>query len=269
MENKNKKKQGGCVMIAIALLVGCWLLCSLCSSSVSTFFSVAAVAADPLLLVTGADNGNPPTGTSTGNPTVITCGTGATGPCKGRYGLAIAQGAETIAEHLYGVPDTSADVTMPSRVLTYWNSVCPDGSNCRIDWQQGNIQCVFLITGAFALAGHPLPVAHNAIVFWSDYANEPGFEEILAGGGGMPAVGDIMVFDDSPLGGVGHVAIVVGVTLPSKGDKKHHKAAHTGTIRFAQANSYSNFTQATINLDGSIQLNDWPGYTVVGFIRTV
>ena len=199
-----------------------------------------------------------------GIPIPVPVGTGpitCSGTCKGKYGLALAQDAQIIANHLYGIPDVYYDTGMPSAVLEYWNSVCPDGSYCRIDWQEGNVQCVFLVTGAFALAGHPLPVAHNAIQFWPDYANQPGFEEIPARDGGMPAVGDIMVLDDTPLGGVGHVAIVTGVTLPSK--------AHVGTIQWAQANSFQNFAQATINPDGTVALDGWLGYTVVGYIRTV
>src|SRR2546430_589988 len=68
-------------------------------------------------------------------------------------GHSVAQAAQVIVRHLHGVPDTSYDTGMPRAVTHYWNSVCPNDSGCGIYWKQGNLQCVFLVTGAFALAG--------------------------------------------------------------------------------------------------------------------
>ena len=126
--------------------------------------------------------------------------------------------ALSIAAHLYGNPDTWYDAGMPQPVLQFWASACPSGSGCWVDWQEGSLQCVLLVTGAYALAGSPLPAAGNAIDFWSLYQHRPGWLEVPSATAppsqrGLPMPGDIMVwYDPPPL--VGHVAIVVGVIPP-------------------------------------------------------
>jgi hypothetical protein len=177
-----------------------------------------------------------------------------------QLGHTVAQAARAIAKHLHGVPDTSYDPGMPRAVIHHWNSACPNGSGCRIYWKQGNLQCVFLVTGAFALAGHPLPIARNAIQFWTDYAHRYGYKNIPAAHGNMPRPGDIIVWDNSKIqGGVGHVAIVVNVTHPS--------GQQNGLLEFAQANGPSPIDHATLQPNGTVQT--WSKYTVLGYIRAL
>jgi hypothetical protein len=169
-----------------------------------------------------------------------------------------------IAAHLYGNPDTSYDTSMPQPVLHFWAGACPSGSGCWIDWQEGNLQCVLLVTGAFALAGSPLPVAGNAIDFWSLYQNRPGWLEVPSAIAppsqrGLPMPGDIMVwYDPPPL--VGHVAIVVGVNPPLAG--------HNGSVTFAEANGPGSIVTQTLlpNLSVVTWSNPIP-YSVLGYIR--
>src|SRR5260370_28667684 len=81
--------------------------------------------------------------------------------------------ALSIAAHVYGNPDTRYDAGMPLPVLQFWARACPSGSGCWADWQEGSLQCVLLVTGAYALAGSPLPAAGNAIDFLSLYHHRP------------------------------------------------------------------------------------------------
>jgi CHAP domain len=184
-------------------------------------------------------------------------------PASGN-GSNVSMAALTIAAHLYGNPDTSYDTSMPQPVLHFWASVCPRGSGCWIDWQEGNLQCVLLVTGAFALAGSPLPAAGNAIDFWSLYQNRPGWIEVPSATAppsqrGLPMPGDIMVwYDPPPL--VGHVAIVVGVNPPLAG--------HNGSVTFAEANGPGPIVTQTLLPDLSVVTwtNPIP-YSVLGYIR--
>ncbi len=172
--------------------------------------------------------------------------------------------ALSIAAHLYGNPDTWYDTSMPQPVLHFWGSVCPSGSGCWIDWQEGSLQCVLLVTGAFALAGSLLPAAGNAIDFWSLYQNRPGWIEVPSviappSQRGLPMPGDIMVwYDPPPL--VGHVAIVVGVNPPLAG--------HNGSVTFAEANGPGSIVTQTLLPDLSVVTWSHPiPYSVLGYIR--
>ena len=178
----------------------------------------------------------------------------------------VTMAALSIAAHLYGNPDTWYDTGMPPPVLHFWASVCPSGTGCWNDWQEGSLQCVLLVTGAFALAGLPLPVAGNAIDFWSLYQHRPGWIEVPSAIAppsqrGLPMPGDIMVwYDPPPL--VGHVAIVVGVNPPM--------GEHNGSVTFAEANGPGSLVTQVLLPDLSVVTWSNPiPYSVLGYIRPV
>jgi CHAP domain len=186
-------------------------------------------------------------------------------PASGN-GSAVSMAALTIAAHLYGNPDTWYDASIPQPVLQFWARACPSGSGCWVDWQEGSLQCVLLVTGAYALAGLPLPVAGNAIDFWTLYQHRPGWLEVPSAIAptsqrGLPMPGDIMVwYDPPPL--VGHVAIVVGVN-PSL-------AGHNGSVTFAEANGPGPVVTQTLLPDLSVVTWSNPiPYSVLGYIRHV
>ena len=196
--------------------------------------------------------------TTTASPVGVSCY-----PASGN-GSSVAMAALSIAAHLFGNPDTWYDAGMPQPVLQFWATACPSGSGCWADWQEGSLQCVLLVTGAFALAGSPLPVAGNAIDFWSLYQHRPGWLEVPSAIAppserGLPMPGDIMVwYDPPPL--VGHAAIVVGVTPPLAG--------HNGTIIFAEANGPGPLVTQPVLPDLSVVTWSNPiPYSVLGYIR--
>jgi hypothetical protein len=178
---------------------------------------------------------------------------------------AIVRAALTLVSHLHGDPDASWDKDMPAQVVNFWASTCPPGSECWIDWQNGHLQCVMLVKGAYALAGVPLPIVGNAVDFWSLYAHRSGWSEIssLTAPRHLPLPGDIMVWSHASLG---HVAIVTAVIPPTPG--------HSGGITFAQANQTGSFVHGqfvpglvTQPLAPDLSVQTWPGYQVVGYIR--
>jgi hypothetical protein len=196
------------------------------------------------------------------------------------HGNAIVAWALAIAAHLYPCPDiydpgqlppymdTCYNQGMPPAVIQYWESTCPGCS----EWQNGNLQCVMLVLAALGLGGARAPVAGNAISFWWNYAHLPGWLEVpsffLPGSTsvlaplstrGPPRPGDMVVWFISwdPL--VGHIAIVVKVTLPSSG--------HPGSLTFAEANGPTPLYTMSINPDLSV--NTWPGYYVAGYVRNI
>jgi CHAP domain len=209
----------------------------------------------------------PGTATSTAGLTPKTTASPTRGvscyPASGN-GSSVALAAISIAAHLYGNPDTWYDAGMPQPVLRFWANACPSGSGCWVDWQEGSLQCVLLVTGAFALGGSPLPAAGNAIDFWSLYQHRPGWLEVPSATAppsqrGLPMPGDIMVwYDPPPL--VGHVAIVVGVNPPLFG--------HNGSVTFAEANGPGPIVIQTLLPDLSVVTwsNHIP-YSVLGYIR--
>jgi hypothetical protein len=186
-------------------------------------------------------------------------------PASGN-GRSVSMAALSIAAHLYGNPDIWYDAGMPPPVLHFWASVCPNGSGCWVDWREGSLQCVLFVTGAFALAGSPLPAAGNAIDFWSLYQHRPGWIEVPSAMAppsqrGLPMPGDIMVwYDPPPL--VGHVAIVVGVNPPLAG--------HNGSVTFAEANGPDSLVTQVLLPDLSVVTWSNPiPYSVLGYIRPV
>lgn len=189
-------------------------------------------------------------------------GAGTCYPYSGK-GSAVADAALAIAAHLSGNPDVWYDSGLPAAVLQFWADGCPPGSQCWIDWQEGSLQCVMLVTGAYALAGSPLPAAGNAIDFWSLYQNRPGWIEIPSDSAppserGLPMPGDIMVWWDAPPA-VGHVAIVVGVKPPVGGQN--------GSVTFAESNGPGPIITQTLLPD--LTVVTWHGYIVLGYIRSV
>jgi hypothetical protein len=209
----------------------------------------------------------PGTATSTPGLTTTTAASSSGGvscyPASGK-GSSVSMAALSMAAHLYGNPDTWYDASMPSPVLQFWSNACPSGSGCWVDWQEGSLQCVLLVTGAYAFAGSPLPAAGNAIDFWSLYQHRPGWLEVPSAISppsqrGLPMPGDIMVwYDPPPL--VGHVAIVVGVIPPVQG--------HNGSITFAEANGPGSLVTQTLLPDLSVLIWSNPiPYSVLGYIR--
>src|SRR5579859_3519672 len=73
-----------------------------------------------------------------------------------------------------------------SELNTIW-----DGTG-KTNWS--DIQCVDLITGAFGLAGLPVPARGDAIDYWGNYVSgqHPGWTTIPLGTG-APLPGDVMV----------------------------------------------------------------------------
>ncbi len=194
-----------------------------------------------------------------------TTSTAGTGGCSSN-GAVVAQAALAMAPHLHGTPDAWYDAGMPQPVLRFWSQACPPGSGCWSDWQEGSLQCVLFVTGAYALSGSPLPAAGNAIDFWSLYQHRPGWVEIPSATApleqrGLPLPGDIMVWSDPPPR-VGHVAIVVGVIPPAGGKN--------GSVTFAEANGPGALVTETLLLDLSVVTWSNPvPYTVLGYIRSL
>ena len=187
----------------------------------------------------------------------------------------VASAAQLIAGHLQCLaqpgpcsatnPDTSYDKGLPQAVLTFWQKSCPQGARCYTDWQEGSLQCVMLVTGAFALAGAPLPAAGNAIDFWSLYAHRSGWMEIPSSAPGtaayqrsLPQPGDIMVWWDKPPA-VGHVAIVTAVVPPG--------SSQPGSVTFAESNGPGAIITEPLLPDLTVQT--WKGYTVYGYVRSL
>jgi CHAP domain. len=124
----------------------------------------------------------------------------------------------------------------------------------------GDFQCVTFVTGAYHWANQDVPSAPNAANFWTDaaYSTSTGWAHINASG--MPPLpGDIIVMGN---GGVGHVAIVVDVQLPSSG--------RPGYVKFAQGNAVERIATEPLYKQGDgYSLNIWPGYTILGYLRHV
>nr|BBH91740.1 hypothetical protein KTC_64910 [Thermosporothrix sp. COM3] len=168
----------------------------------------------------------------------------------------VVRAATEMGKHLSGNPDTQYHPErFPQNVLTYWNQVCPVSSDCYSLWQPGRLQCVFLVTGAYAAAGAPLPAAPNASDFWEVYAHFPGWQRIPVGKG-LPAPGDILVWRG---GTYGHVAIVREITRPT--------ASHPGKLTFIQANGPRAFDEHS--LLPSLHPVTWPGFEVLGYLRPI
>lgn len=178
--------------------------------------------------------------------------------------------ATTIASHLTvcGTPATDAcyDASMPAAVLAEWQRECPQGSGCWADWQNGQVQCVLLVTAAYALAGIPLPRTGNAIDFWTLYQQLPNWSEI-PDGTGLPTPGDMLIWSSvDPIThqpGNGHIAVVTAVTSPTidPGAQKHLD----GSVTFAEANGPAPFVTEQLAPDG--HLLSWGGYSFLGYIR--
>jgi CHAP domain len=189
----------------------------------------------------------------------------------------VASSAQMIVGHLQCLkqpgpcsatnPDSYYDKGMPQAVLNFWQKACPVGTGCFANWQQGTLQCVMLITAAYAVAGTPLPAAGNAIDFWNLYKKQPSWTEIPAistaavAQRGLPAPGDIMVWSDDPAfvgEAFGHVAIVLSVTAPAAGKD--------GSVTFAEANGPGAVISQALAPD--LTVRTWPHYSVLGYIRS-
>lgn len=195
-----------------------------------------------------------------------------TASAMGGSNTQVVAAAQLMAMHLSGARAQDYGTNFPQAVVHYWASACPEVGNdptkgCYPDWQSGNLQCVLFVTGAYALAGQPLPAAGNAIDFWGLYQKQAAWKEIpasaatQAGARGLPAPGDIMVWSDDPKfvkEAFGHVAIVVQVTPPAMGKD--------GSVTFAEANGPGPVVTQPIAPD--LTVRTWNHYTVLGYIRS-
>lgn len=149
------------------------------------------------------------------------------------------------------------DASLIPDAVAYWQRTCP---GCAA-WQNGNLQCVMLLTAAFGLAGQDLPYVGNAITFYTSgaYLNLPGWEELSPLS--MPEPGDIIVLNSPFFGGVGHVVLVVDVKPPQNGQ--------AGYVQFAQANGPGSINQEPLTQDasGGLHMQIWPQYTIKCYIR--
>lgn len=184
----------------------------------------------------------------------------------------VAAAAQLMAAHLTGPRAQNYGTDFPPAVVHYWASSCPKQGNdptkgCYPDWQSGNVQCVMFVTGAYFLANQTLPVAGNAIDFWTLYQKQAGWKEIPAAPNtpasarGLPAPGDIMVWSDDPKfekEAFGHVAIVLSVTPPSAGAD--------GAVTFGEANGPGSVVSQAIAPDMTVRT--WAHYTMLGYIRS-
>jgi CHAP domain-containing protein len=174
---------------------------------------------------------------------------------------AVVNAALYVASGLSNGPPDNLDTwyrtdRIPAAVK-YWQTTC---AGCSA-WQQGQLQCVMLITAAYGLAGQPLPYVGNAITFWTSGAyNQPGWDMIPPSG--LPYPGDMAVLDSPYFDGVGHIAIIVDVKLPDV-------AGQGGYVQFAEANGPGPLVQMPFALDaqGNYVMGTWKNYTVKGYIR--
>ncbi len=180
----------------------------------------------------------------------------------GEQNQAVVSAALSMTPYLSN-DETSSDqwyVTgFPQAALDYWASVCPSGSDCWANWQEGQLQCVEFVTAAYTLAGQTLPYAGNAIDFWAGYQDRSGWQEIPNGSQNGPLPGDIIVWSD---GGLGHVAIALDVKLPTNENI-------SGYVTFGEANGPTPIVQEPLILNsaGKLVMLTWLGYDVLGYIR--
>jgi hypothetical protein len=183
----------------------------------------------------------------------------------------VAQAAALLAAHLTGPRAQDYGSDFPEAVIHYWEQVCPSvplspAQGCYLNWQSGNLQCVLFVTGAYALAGQPLPVAGNAVDFWTLYQHQAGWRELPVAGvstsaRSLPLPGDMLVWADDPAfvpEAFGHVAIVLSVTPPVAG--------RDGSVTFAEANGPGALVTQALSPDRS--LRTWPHYTLLGYLRS-
>lgn len=179
----------------------------------------------------------------------------------GERNQAVVDEAVHIASAIYncGADGLGAcyDASVIPDAVAYWQYTCP---GCAA-WQNGNLQCVMLLTAAFGLVGQDLPYVGNAITFYTSgaYLNLPGWEELSPLS--MPEPGDIIVLNSPFFGGVGHVVLVVDVKPPQNGQ--------AGYVQFAQANGPGSINQEPLTQDasGGLHMQIWTDYTVMSYIR--
>ncbi len=192
-------------------------------------------------------------------------------PQSGVGNALVAQAAAVLAAHLSGPRAQNYGSDFPEAVIHYWEQVCPpvphaQAPGCYQNWQSGNLQCVLFVTGAYALAGQPLPVAGNAVDFWTLYQHQAGWRELPVAGvqaaeRSLPLPGDMLVWADDPAfvpDAFGHVAIVLSVIPPLAG--------RDGSVTFAEANGPGALVTQALAPDRS--LRTWPHYTLLGYVRS-
>ena len=217
----------------------------------------------------------------------------------------IVNAAIQLEQHLFGGRSQDYNQSDPAlqNVVNYWKDACGTNGSICPEATSGNLQCVMFVVGAFEMANNKLPIWGNANDFWPLYQNRAGWQEITAGTG-LPASGDIVVWNG---GQYGHVAIAVKVTPPMNGQPgalvvaqanapgNQPLSAVASSIGGAVATSMgtatvtgmSTATTANVSntagattfvnqnaslysmpiLPGSLAIQTWDGYSVVGFIR--
>jgi hypothetical protein len=157
----------------------------------------------------------------------------------------VANAALELQGHIFGSRSNQYNDksdTFMQRVMSYWATYCPGtgtGGICALA-QSGNLQCVQFVTAAYWLGGDPLTDHPDAVMFWQNYANKPGWQQIPSPSADpsapkeAPHLGDLMVFrggthlEQGKMVEYGHIGIVVNFTAPS--------ASQNGSIEIAQAN---------------------------------
>lgn len=178
----------------------------------------------------------------------------------GQTNQAVVNEALHLAAALFNGPPDGYDTWYHAALISDVFS-CSDCGN----WTQGDVQCVALVTAAYALAGQPLPYWRNmnAIDYYTsgDYAHTPGWEMISPYS--MPLPGDMVVLNSPYFGGVGHILLVVDVQPPKDGKP--------GYVQFAQANGPGSINQEALYQDahGNLHMAIWPKYTVETYLRHV
>ncbi|HEU5348595.1 MAG TPA: CHAP domain-containing protein [Ktedonobacterales bacterium] len=198
-----------------------------------------------------------------------------TGTCfpSSPYAAQVVQWASEMARALYVKPscgqvrsypncyDTWYNDTFPQVVIAYGQQWCQAHDDC-FDWANGTYQCVSFVRGAYSQV-YPMTLTNNAFALWATYQNQPGWQELPSTAvadpaqRGIPEPGDVMVFKDT---GVGHVAIILSVQLPSNG--------HNGWVVFANANSSSASDRMPLLPNLLVDTSAWQGnYAVWGYLR--
>ncbi len=243
-----------------------WLAVAACGGGIGGVFIVVISVTVLLVITLGVFVGVDTKSSNTSNAYSTYSG-GAVTPLDvttnwtGARNQAVVNEAVHIASAIYDCgPDqlgTCYDAALIPDAVAYWQRTCP---GCAA-WQNGDLQCVMLVTAAFGLAGQSLPYVGNAITFYTSgaYLHAPGWEELSPLS--MPEPGDMIVMDSPFFGGVGHIVIVVDVKPPHGGQ--------AGYVQFAEANGPGSVIQEPLTQDasGGLHMQIWTDYTVECYIR--
>lgn len=196
------------------------------------------------------------------NTTFVSGGTtpaGVTHEWTGPRNQTVVNAALYLAAALYNGPPDGYDTWYHAAMIPAVFSCSECG-----DWLQGDVQCVALVTAAYALAGQPLPYWRNmnAIDYYTsgDYTHVLGWEVLSPTT--IPYPGDMIVLNSPYFGGVGHIVLVVDVKVPGP-------SGQDGYVQFAEANGPGAIVQMPLvqATNGGFHMGMWSNYVVMGYIR--